>query len=71
MDSRSRKRKHSSSDKASTSDKPHDHRRTKDTTLSRAGGAYLPPAKLKLLQQQISDKSRLIYFAIAYICIYK
>lgn len=29
-----------------------------DPILTRTGGAYIPPAKLRLMQQQITDKSR-------------
>lgn len=29
-----------------------------DPILTRTGGAYIPPAKLRMMQQQISDKSR-------------
>ncbi|CAL9689876.1 unnamed protein product [Knipowitschia caucasica] len=32
-----------------------------DPLLTRTGGAYIPPAKLRLMQQQISDKSSLAY----------
>lgn len=29
-----------------------------DPVLTRTGGAYIPPAKLRMMQQQITDKSR-------------
>lgn len=29
-----------------------------DPVLTRTGGAYIPPAKLRLMQQQITDRSR-------------
>lgn len=29
-----------------------------DPILTRTGGAYIPPAKLRMMQQQITDKSR-------------
>lgn len=29
-----------------------------DPILTRTGGAYIPPAKLRIMQQQITDKSR-------------
>ncbi|KAK7938919.1 hypothetical protein WMY93_002245 [Mugilogobius chulae] len=32
-----------------------------DPILTRTGGAYIPPAKLRLMQQQITDKSSLAY----------
>ncbi|XP_028993730.2 pre-mRNA-splicing factor CWC22 homolog [Betta splendens] len=32
-----------------------------DPILTRTGGAYIPPAKLRMMQQQISDKSSLAY----------
>lgn len=31
-----------------------------DPILTRTGGAYIPPAKLRLMQQQITDKSRYV-----------
>uniref|UniRef100_A0A1I7XPI1 Pilus assembly protein n=1 Tax=Heterorhabditis bacteriophora TaxID=37862 RepID=A0A1I7XPI1_HETBA len=31
---------------------------SKDLLRSRTGGAYIPPAKLKLMQEKISDKDR-------------
>lgn len=31
-----------------------------DTILTRTGGAYIPPAKLRMMQAQITDKSRLV-----------
>lgn len=37
-----------------------------DPILTRTGGAYIPPAKLRMMQQQITDKSRYeccFYFA--------
>lgn len=35
----------------------------KDTDLlhTRTGGAYIPPAKLKMMQEQISDKNSEVY----------
>lgn len=33
-------------------------RKTDETLNTRAGGAYIPPAKLKMMQAQIADKSR-------------
>lgn len=35
-----------------------------DPVLTRAGGAYIPPAKLRLMQQQITDKSRWVGVAV-------
>ncbi|XP_029461773.1 pre-mRNA-splicing factor CWC22 homolog isoform X2 [Rhinatrema bivittatum] len=32
-----------------------------DPILTRTGGAYIPPAKLRMMQQQITDKSSLAY----------
>lgn len=29
-----------------------------DPILTRTGGAYIPPAKLRMMQEQITDKSR-------------
>ncbi len=31
-----------------------------DPILTRTGGAYIPPAKLRMMQAQITDKSRLV-----------
>ena len=32
-----------------------------DPLLTRTGGAYIPPAKLRMMQEQITDKSSLAY----------
>ncbi|XP_066431859.1 pre-mRNA-splicing factor CWC22 homolog [Eleutherodactylus coqui] len=32
-----------------------------DSVLTRTGGAYIPPAKLRMMQEQITDKSSLAY----------
>lgn len=37
---------------------PPKERKKVDMTMTKAGGAYIPPAKLKLMQQQIEDKNR-------------
>lgn len=29
-----------------------------DPILTRTGGAYIPPAKLRMMQEQITDKNR-------------
>lgn len=36
-----------------------------DPVLTRTGGAYIPPAKLRLMQQQITDKSRQVGFELS------
>lgn len=38
-----------------------------DPILTRTGGAYIPPAKLRMMQQQISDKSRYNCFSLLHI----
>lgn len=38
----------------------------KNSLLTRAGGAYIPPAKLRMLQEQISDKSSSEYQRISW-----
>lgn len=38
----------------------------KEPLLTRAGGAYIPPAKLRMLQEQISDKSSSEYQRISW-----
>lgn len=35
-----------------------------DPILTRTGGAYIPPAKLRMMQQQITDKSRYVFSII-------
>ena len=49
-------------------DKPEDpskssekSKRAVDVLTSRTGGAYIPPAKLKLMQAEITDKSSIAY----------
>lgn len=39
-----------------------------DPVLTRTGGAYIPPAKLRLMQQQITDKSRYVDFHLVLYC---
>lgn len=41
-------------------------RKTVDMLTSRTGGAYIPPAKLKLMQENITDKSSAAYQRIAW-----
>lgn len=33
-----------------------------DPLMSRTGGAYIPPAKLKMMQESITDKGRCVYY---------
>lgn len=32
-----------------------------DPLLTRTGGAYIPPAKLRMMQEQITDKNRHVH----------
>lgn len=41
-------------------------RKTVDVLTSRTGGAYIPPAKLRMMQSQITDKSSAAYQRIAW-----
>jgi pre-mRNA-splicing factor CWC22 len=41
-------------------------KKTVDLLTSRAGGAYIPPAKLRMMQAQITDKSSAAYQRIAW-----
>lgn len=41
-------------------------RKTVDLLTSRTGGAYIPPAKLRLMQENITDKSSAAYQRIAW-----
>lgn len=48
-------------DKPPTEEPPVKKRKeTLDPILTRTGGAYIPPAKLRMMQAQITDKSRLV-----------
>ena len=40
-------------------------RKENDVSITtKSGGAYIPPAKLRLMQQQITDKSRYVKFTM-------
>ncbi|NWY02052.1 CWC22 factor, partial [Nothoprocta ornata] len=66
---RRKQRKYSSLDRRSPerSMLPHDEPPSKkkkeevDPILTRTGGAYIPPAKLRMMQEQITDKNSLAY----------
>ncbi|KAM8807013.1 pre-mRNA-splicing factor CWC22 homolog [Eudromia elegans] len=70
---RRKQRKYSSPDRRSPersmpqSSLPHDEPPSKkkkeevDPILTRTGGAYIPPAKLRMMQEQITDKNSLAY----------
>lgn len=45
---------------------PPKQRKVVDTLTSRTGGAYIPPAKLRLMQAEITDKSSQQYQRIAW-----
>lgn len=51
-----------------TREKPEDakQKRTVDLLTSKTGGAYIPPAKLRMLQAEITDKSGAAYQRIAW-----
>ncbi|KAI8776005.1 pre-mRNA-splicing factor CWC22 [Biomphalaria glabrata] len=52
----------SGQDKSETSGKgPLETGKKSDDLMSRTGGAYIPPAKLRMMQEQISDKSSTAY----------
>ncbi|KAK6961530.1 pre-mRNA-splicing factor CWC22 [Biomphalaria glabrata] len=52
----------SGQDKSETSGKgPLEAGKKSDDLMSRTGGAYIPPAKLRMMQEQISDKSSTAY----------
>ena len=36
-----------------------------DPLLTRTGGAYIPPAKLRMMQEQITDKNRHVDFHLS------
>ncbi len=41
-----------------------------DVLLIKIGGAYIPPARLRMMQEQIEDKSRWALFRIHKACMY-
>ena len=45
---------------SSTQDEPNSKKKKEelDPLLTRTGGAYIPPAKLRMMQEQITDKNR-------------
>ena len=45
------------------SDEPVSKKRkgNESTITTKSGGAYIPPAKLRMMQQQITDKSRYVF----------
>lgn len=47
----------SKSSKTDVAEKKSDHERGKQMLTTKTGGAYIPPAKLRLMQEQITDKS--------------
>ncbi|XP_051022152.1 pre-mRNA-splicing factor CWC22 homolog [Acomys russatus] len=50
-------------DQSSTQEEPTSKKKKdeRDPLLTRTGGAYIPPAKLRMMQEQITDKSSLAY----------
>lgn len=48
---------------SSTQDEPNSKKKKEelDPLLTRTGGAYIPPAKLRMMQEQITDKNSLAY----------
>jgi len=53
-------------DKARENPEDAKQKRTVDLLTSRTGGAYIPPAKLRMLQAEITDKSGAAYQRIAW-----
>jgi pre-mRNA-splicing factor CWC22 len=58
--------KYDSQEDAVTNTSSPQQKRTVDLLTSRTGGAYIPPAKLRLMQAQITDKSSAAYQRIAW-----
>nr|XP_006814574.1 PREDICTED: pre-mRNA-splicing factor CWC22 homolog [Saccoglossus kowalevskii] len=48
------------------SEEPSIKKKKEETLVTRTGGAYIPPAKLRMLQAQITDKSSVQYQRIAW-----
>lgn len=55
-----------SENKEKTETKPDAPKTSTNILSSKTGGAYIPPAKLKLMQQSISDKSSVEYQRISW-----
>lgn len=41
-------------------------RKKMDLLTTKSGGAYIPPAKLRLMQQQIEDKNRYVEISVIF-----
>ncbi|GAB0089233.1 Pre-mRNA-splicing factor CWC22 homolog [Sergentomyia squamirostris] len=65
-DRRGRNRKPEESEKSNPEVITERQRRTVDLLTSRTGGAYIPPAKLRMMQAEITDKSSAAYQRIAW-----
>lgn len=60
-----RPEKHSEK-KTATETMPENRKRTNDLLTAKTGGAYIPPAKLRMMQANITDKSGAAYQRIAW-----
>jgi pre-mRNA-splicing factor CWC22 len=58
--------KHDSQEERVTNNSSTRQKKTVDLLTSRTGGAYIPPAKLRMMQAQITDKSSAAYQRIAW-----
>jgi len=47
-------------------DVPLHQKKTVELLTSKTGGAYIPPAKLRMMQESITDKSRYLTHLITY-----
>lgn len=68
LDSRDRRRPRSypSEEEHSPSPPPKKKKPEPDPLLTRTGGAYIPPARLRMMQEGITDKSSVAYQRIAW-----
>jgi pre-mRNA-splicing factor CWC22 len=57
--------KHDSQEDTVTNNSSSQQKRTVDLLTSRTGGAYIPPAKLRMMQARITEKSGAVYQRIA------
>lgn len=60
------RRKASERDASDKKDDPKKATKEIDPVLTRTGGAYIPPAKLRMMQAQITDKSSMAYQRLAW-----
>ncbi|KAF2903687.1 hypothetical protein ILUMI_02482 [Ignelater luminosus] len=60
------KEKNNENEKVEEAKPPQRQRKTIDLLTSKTGGAYIPPAKLRMMQAEITDKSSAAYQRIAW-----